>query len=69
MSEPKIKLWIARDDDGMLNAFQCKPVRGEHMWFGHGEIPLDEESFSYIDWASEPVPIMMKLVPEDDEDI
>ena len=39
------------------------------MWFGHGEIPLDEESFSYIDWASEPVPIMMKLVPEDDEDI
>lgn len=39
------------------------------MWFGHGEIPLDEESLPYIDWASEPVPMMMKLVPEDDEDI
>ena len=68
MSEPKVKVWIARDKDGGLNMFLCKPIRGEEMWFGHGEYPLDKESFSYIDWASEPIHQVMKLVPEDDEE-
>lgn len=69
MSEPKVKVWIARDYDGMLNMFLCKPVRGERMWFGHGEFPLNEDAFTYVDWASEPICKVMKLVPDDDEEI
>lgn len=66
MSEPKIKVWIARDKDGMLNMFLVKPTRGAQMWFGHGEYPLDENSFSYIDWTSEPIQQTMKLVPDEE---
>ena len=66
MSEPKIKAWIARDKDGRLNMFLCKPARVGEMWLGHGEYPLDEDSFPYIDWASEPIQQTMKLVPDEE---
>ena len=68
MKEPRIKVWIARDKDGFLNMFLCKPVRGDKMWFGHGEYPLDKESFSYIDWQSEPIHVTMKLVQDENGD-
>lgn len=68
MKEPRIKVWVARDKDGFLNMFLCKPTRGDEMWFGHGEYPLDKESFSYIDWASEPIHVTMKLIQDENED-
>lgn len=68
MKYPKVKVWLARDKDGLLNMFLCKPVRGEVMWFGHGEVPLKEDDFQYIDWQSEPVKKIMKLVPDDGEE-
>ena len=45
--------------------FLCKPVRGDVTWFGHGEYPLDKESYSYLDWESEPIQKVMKLVEDD----
>ena len=69
MKEPKIKVWIARDKDGGLNMFLCKPIRGEEMWIGHGEVPLDKDLYPYIDWESEALPVTMKLVPDDEEEI
>jgi hypothetical protein len=68
MKEPKIKVWVARDIDGMLNMFLCKPIRGEKMWFGHGEFPLDKDDFPYIDWTSEPVEMFVKIVPDDESE-
>lgn len=65
MKEPRIKVWLARDKDGGLNMFLCKPVRGDVTWFGHGEYPLDKESYSYLDWESEPIQKVMKLVEDD----
>lgn len=68
MNYSKVKVWLARNKDGQLNMFLCKPVRGEGMWFGHGEVTLEKDAFQYIDWQSEPVKKIMKLVPDDGEE-
>lgn len=61
-SIPKVRGWVARDEDKTLNVFlddYC-PDRGECVWLGERKIRLERKGtkvFSEITWESEPVEV------------
>lgn len=54
-------IYIARDKDGMLNAFKDKPIREGFRWHWDYDInksccwrPLNENGFPELKWEDEP---------------
>lgn len=56
----EMKMWIARDSDGMLCLFYCfKPQKGKNVWSGDTHpIILNKSMFPEIKWSdSEPTEV------------
>lgn len=51
--ENKVKVWLARDEDGVLYAFTSIPSRKKNIWSPHGDInimQLKSDKFPSIKW-------------------
>ena len=59
--ESVIQGWVARNENGVLIAYNKKPIRqafGDCLgWFGHLVMLLDESLFLDITWDSDPLPV------------
>ena len=52
--ENKVKVWIARDEDGSLWAYTTTPFRGDDMWFCDKPITqLDSSLFPSVKWEDD----------------
>ena len=58
--ENKLKVWIARDEDGKLYLYFSRPLKGQTMWWipdlginGVGGIRLDSNLFPSVKWEDE----------------
>ena len=59
---PKIKGWVARDEDGVLRIGEYKPERGFDRWKAYGEnIELSKEYFPALKWADEPIEVELTI--------
>ena len=61
-----MKLWIARDKDGTLDAYYNKPIRKRNHY--HGErapMYLPDECFPSVTWKNSPKCITLKLEEDD----
>lgn len=58
-----VKMWIARDESGMLCLYLNKPRKLNHEWYSkdHDFIAIDKTWFPEIDWEDrEPVEVQIK---------
>lgn len=62
-----MKLWIAREPEGMLNGFSSKPVwdRVYKCWQGREIINLYDSWFPEITFENSPQQVEIKLVKEE----
>ena len=54
--ENKVKVWIARDEDGILYAFTSIPSRKKNIWSPHGDInimQLKSDKFPSVKWEDD----------------
>lgn len=61
---PKIKGWIARDEDGELYLYDTEPWRDENLWQGRGrnEWELNDNNlFPNLKWEDEPIEVELTL--------
>lgn len=64
---PKIKGWMARDEDGALYVFASKPQRAkgiykEDIWDnGDAALPLPKSIFLDLKWEDEPIEVELTI--------
>ena len=60
-----MRLWIARDKDGLLYLYDHTPEkRGEYFqtYAGYEDMPLDERMFPEVTFENSPQEVELKLV-------
>lgn len=57
--ENKYKLWVARDKNGFLFAYEGKPTRCDNQkeWFGRFSSSMQNSFFPELKWEDEPIEI------------
>jgi len=62
-SLPKIKGWVARDENGDLNLFEVNPVKVGEKWWDrdYGKTPLDRTCFSELSWKNKPIEVELLI--------
>ena len=57
--ENKYKLWVARDKNGFLFAYEDKPKRCDNQkeWFGRFLFAMKNSYFPELKWEDEPIEI------------
>ena len=65
--ENKYKLWVARDKNGFLFAYEDKPTRCyiRKEWFGQFFSPMKNSYFPNITWKDEPIEVELRPVITD----
>ena len=60
--ENKYKLWVARDINGYLFAYEDKPKRCDNQreWFGRFLSPMENSFFPNLTWEEEPIEIIIR---------
>lgn len=63
---PKIKGWVARDEDGTLCCFSKKPERmsntiAGHFWFNEDAFELRKDVFPKLTWEDEPIEVELTI--------
>ena len=58
---PKIRGWVARDDDGELGLFPAEPARDLGRWGFYPKFVLEPTNFSGITWKSEPIKVELLI--------
>lgn len=61
---PKIKGWVARDGDGELSFYECKPKREKvfHYWKKIGWFAdLNRKNFRDLTWADNPIQVELLI--------
>ena len=60
--ENKYKLWVARDKNGFLFAYECKPARCDNQkeWFGRFFSSMKNSYFPELKWEDEPIEIELQ---------
>ena len=60
--ENKYKLWVARDKNGFLFAYGCKPTRCDNQkeWIGRFSNSMKNSYFPELKWEDEPVEIKLR---------
>lgn len=63
--ENKVKVWLARDEDGVLYVFTSIPSRKKNIWSPHGDInimQLKSNKFPSVKWEDdEPIEAYITL--------
>lgn len=59
-----MKLWIARDKDGLLYLYDKMPAKHSEFFYytGYNEIRLDDSMFSEVTFENSPQEVELKLV-------
>ena len=60
--ENKYKLWVARDINGYLFAYEDKPKRCDNQreWFGCFLSPMENSFFPELKWEDEPIEVELR---------
>ena len=61
---PKIKGWVARDEDGSLFLFLFKPQRGNSEWLCGADCwyQIDGSLFPEVTWQSKPIEVELTII-------
>lgn len=62
--ESKYKLWVARDKNGFLFAYECKPIRCDirKEWLGLLFSSMENSYFPNLTWKDEPIEVELRPV-------
>ena len=65
--ENKYKLWVARDKDGILCAYNDKPTRCDNQreWFGWFLNLMENSFFPELKWEDEPLELELSQLVTD----
>ena len=65
--ENKYKLWVARDKNGFLFAYEDKPTRCDirKEWFGRFLSSMKNSYFPELKWEDEPIEVELRPVITD----
>ena len=65
--ENKYKLWVARDKDGNLFAYNDKPTRCDNQreWLGRFLCSMKNSYFPELKWEDEPIEVELRPVITD----
>ena len=65
--ENKYKLWVARDKNGFLFAYEDKPTRCDirKEWFGCFFSSMKNSYFHNLTWKDEPIEVELRLATTD----
>ena len=60
--ENKYKLWVARDKNGFLFAYEDKPTRSKNQkeWIGRFSNSMKNSYFPELKWEDEPIEIELR---------
>ena len=60
--EKKYKLWVARDKNGFLFAYEDKPKRCDNQkeWFGRFLNSIKNSYFQNLTWEDEPIEVELR---------
>ena len=60
--ENKYRLWVARDINGYLFAYEDKPTRCDNQreWFGRFLSPMENSFFHNLTWEDEPIEVELR---------
>lgn len=57
-----IKMWVARDRTGDLEAYMNEPERGNHVWLNDGEYShIPRNLFPNLRWEDNPIEVEMTI--------
>lgn len=67
MEKKTYKLWVARDKNGFLFAYEDKPTRCDirKEWFGRFFSSMQNSYFPNLTWKDEPIEVKLQLVITD----
>ena len=57
-----LKLWIARDKDGMLHLFRAKPKKFSTGFGGYNKLYIDPDKFPEVTFENSPQEVELKLI-------
>lgn len=70
MATKAIKIWLAKDEDGLILPYSSKPIRQYNYWCGKPiEITnehIGDELHSQLKWDGEPVEAYLIIKPKED---
>ena len=65
--ENKYKLWVARDKNGFLFAYEDKPTRCDNQkeWIGRFSNSIKNSYFTNLTWKDEPIEVELRTAITD----
>ena len=70
MATKAIKIWLAKDEDGLILPYSSKPIRHQDHWCGEiikiTNENIGDELHSQLKWEGEPVEAYLTIKPKED---